>query len=101
MNNVIAFFVGCLTFVVMMLLKIPVKKINRVLAEKIESDVDEAYILYKRLNGIIMLIAVMLAVVIYYFVLQWIGEEHFKLCCSLKAGVVAVAFYAVYEQFLE
>jgi len=25
--------------------------------------------------------------------------DHFKWCCSLKAGAVAIAIYAVYEQW--
>lgn len=99
MSITIAFFVGCITFVIMMLLKIPVKKMMFILANIIEVDEDESYILYKRLNGVVILLTIMVAVVCYYFVLQWLGEEHFKLCCSLKAGVIAIALYAVYEQW--
>lgn len=98
MSITIAFFVGCITFVLMMIIKIPVKKMMYILADKIEDDEDDCYILYKRLNGVIILLTIMVAVICYYFVLQWLGEDHFKFCCSLKAGLIAVALYAVYEQ---
>lgn len=99
MNITIAFFVGCITFVLMMVLKIPVKKLTAFLADKIEPDEEEGYILYKRLNGAIILLTIMVATICYYFVLGWLEIEHFKLCCSLKAGIIAIALYALYEQW--
>ncbi len=99
MNITIAFFVGCITFVLMMLIKIPVKKITFFLAGRLEDDEDDRFVLYKHLNGVIILLTIMVAAVCYYFVLGWLGEEHFKACCSLKAGVIAIALYALYEQW--
>lgn len=99
MSISIAFCVGCITFVLMMVLKIPMKKITGFLAHKLEPDEDDAYILYKRLNGVIILLTIMIAIVCYYLVSQWLGIENFKFCCSLKAGFIAIALYALYEQW--
>lgn len=99
MNIAIAFLVGCITFVLMMIIKIPVKKMTGFLATKVDDDEEESYILYKRFNGMLILITMMVSAVCYYFVLQGLGEEHFKICCSMKAGAIAVALYAAFEQW--
>lgn len=98
MNFTIAFFVGSATFVLMMVLKIPIKRLTRYLADR--ANYAESDTLYKRYNIILQVLTMVLACVIYMLVLKWLGEDHFKLCCSLKAGVIAIALYAVYERFL-
>lgn len=98
MNFAISFFVGSVTFVLMMLVKIPVKKATRLLARRAEENRQE--ILRKRYNLILMVLTMVLACIIYTFVLRWLGDTHFKLCCTMKAGVIAMALYAVYERFL-
>ncbi|HKM35787.1 MAG TPA: hypothetical protein VJY54_13755, partial [Lachnospiraceae bacterium] len=99
MNNVIAFFVGSLTFVIIMIIKIPVKKLTSFMADKLSEDEADRVILNKRLNGIIFVLAFTIAVICYYFVLQWLGSDHYKWCCSLKAGTIAIALYALFEQW--
>lgn len=99
MNIAIAFLVGCITFVLMMILKIPIKWLTAYVADKMKPDVEEGYILYKRLNTAIIFLTIIVATIGYYFVFGLIGIGHFKLCCSLKAGVIAVALYAVFEQW--
>ena len=99
MNFTIVFFVGCVTLALMMLIKIPVKMITGRLANRsFEEGKNE--VLYKRLNLVIFVLVFVLACVIYYLVLQWLGETHFKFCCSLKAGVIAIALYSVFERFM-
>ena len=84
MNSVITFFVGCAAFAVMMLVKIPIKKLNWELAK---SELQ-----YKRLNIFLIILTFLVALV-------WLGETHFKLCCAIKGASVAMAFYAIYEQW--
>ena len=98
MNIAIAFFVGCLTFVLLMVIKIPFKKINRIVARQAENDEEKAEQLYKHLNIIVIVITMLVATICYFLVLQWLGETHFKFCCALKAGAIAMALYALYEQ---
>lgn len=99
MNMAISFFVGCVTFVLMMFVKIPVKKMTLELAEKVRNNEEEKLLLYKRLNVIVIFVTMMLSMICYYFVLDILGEGHFKMCCSLKAGAIAVALYMVFEQW--
>lgn len=97
MNYAIAFFVGCSTFVIMMLVKIPVKKLTRYLADRNNYEDDK---LYKRYNIVLQLLTIIIACVIYMAVLSYLGDDHVKLCCAMKAGVIAIALYAVFERFL-
>ena len=99
MNFTIAFFVGCITLALMMLIKLPVKAITRRLADD-SSDERGNDIRYKRYNMILFVLVFVVACILYYFVLQWLGETHFKFCCSLKAGVIAIALYSVFERFI-
>lgn len=99
MNSVIAFFVGSLTFVITMIIKIPVKKLTSFVADKMSEEEADRVILNKRLNGLIFVLVFVVAVICYYFVLQWLGSDHFKWCCSLKAGAIAIALYALFEQW--
>lgn len=101
MNMAIAFFVGCLTFVIVMLIKIPLKKLNAKLADVIEVETDREYVLYKRLNVSVILISMLIAMVSYYWVMQLLGLEHIKWCCSIKAGAMAIAMHAIYELLWE
>ena len=50
MNMAISFFVGCVTFVLMMFVKLPIKKINYKLATRVVDNEEEKQILYKKLG---------------------------------------------------
>ena len=101
MNMSISFFVGCITFVLMLFIKMPIKKLNSGLALKAtKTDATERILLYKRLNVVIIFVTMMLSMVCYYFVLKLLGAGHFNMCCSIKAGAIAVALYMVFEQWI-
>ncbi len=59
MNSVITFFVGCAAFAVMMLVKIPIKKLNWELAK---SELQ-----YKRLNIFLIILTFLVAIICYCF----------------------------------
>ena len=99
MNTAIAFFVGCLTFVLMMIIKIPIKKLIFALVERMDHNEDRQYVLYKRWNTVLLIVTVLVAAVCYFYVGLLLEIDHFKWCCSLKAGAIAIALYAVYEQW--
>lgn len=101
MNSAITFFVGCVTFVMMMGIKHPIKRIIFSLTKYFVLDLEKQYIAYKRWNVLLLPITVVVAAICYYFVLKVMAIEHFKWCCSLKAGAIAIAIYAVYEQWFE
>ena len=101
MNMAIAFFVGCVTFVLMMIIKIPIKKIIFSVVECVVDDEDRQYILYKRWNTILFFVTLLVAAVCYCYVAVVLKIDHFKWCCSVKAGAIAIALYAVYEQWFE
>lgn len=99
MNTAVAFFAGCVSFVMMMVIKLPIKKLTRMLVEQLEYYEEKRYVLYKRFNGVIILLTIIVAAVCYYLISTILGVKHFKLCCSLKAGMIAIALYAAYEQW--
>lgn len=99
MNMAIAFFTGCVTFVLMLVIKIPIKKLTYRFADRVTSDEESQHVLYKRCNVVIILITMVVAIICYYLVLQVLGEDHFKVCCSIKAGAIAIALYAAFEQW--
>ncbi len=99
MNSAISFFVGCLTFVLMMVIKIPIKKLIFALVERTEYDEGRQYVLYKRWNTVLLGVAMLVAAVCYFCVGTLLEIDHFKWCCLLKAGAIAIALYAVYEQW--
>lgn len=97
MNDAIAFFVGCVTFVSMMLIKIPIKRFIVWLVGG-ETSGDKR-ILIKRCNSILFIVTMIVAVLLYWGLFKILDIDHFKLCCSLKAGAIAIALYAAYEQW--
>ncbi len=102
MNMAIAFFGGCMTFVLMMVIKLPIKKLNHWIAEQFYKDDDEQKLLYKRLNVSIMVTAMLLSMLCYYVVAGMIFEvSNLKWCCAMKGGAIAIALHAVYAQLLE
>lgn len=100
MNMAIAFFVGCITFVLMMIIKIPVKKITAVIAENHAENAEHEYLLYKRYNVVIIFLTMVISMLCYYCVIQVLEIEHIKWCCSLKAGAIAIAIYVIFEQLV-
>lgn len=99
MDSAIAFYVGSMTFVIMMGIKIPVKKVIFLFVKHAVSDESRRDVIRKRCNAILFPVVFLVASVWYYCVLRILGIEHFKWCCSLKAGAIAIAIYAVYEQW--
>ena len=100
MNSAITFFVGSLTFVLMLVIKIPIKKFILAAVKKVEQDADEQYVLYKRWNTVLLVVVMLVAVICYYYIGTILKIDHFKWCCSLKAGAIAIALYAVCDQCL-
>ena len=41
----------------------------------------------------------MIAIICYSLVLQWMDIQHYKMCVAIKGGALAMAFYAIYEQW--
>ena len=99
MNNTLNFLVGCFTFAAVMLLKIPVKKLTWKLARRCSRDEEECCCRYRRYNSVLFLLVTVISVGAYYILYRLMNLDHFKLCCTLKAGAIAIAFYAVYEQW--
>jgi len=101
MNMAIAFFGGCMTFVLMMVIKLPIKKLNRWIADCFFEEDDERELLYKRLNVSIMVVTMLLSMVCYYIVAGMFDIEHLKWCCAMKGGAIAIALHAMYAQWFE
>ena len=99
MNHAITFFVGCVTFVIMFLVKIPIKKCSRAIAERLAYDDNHEERLRRRINLMIYAFTILVSLICYYQILSWLEETHVKLCCALKGSCFAVAFYAIYEQW--
>ena len=91
MNCIIIFFIGAITFALMFLIKIPIKKLT--------NDLTDNYVKRKRMNFIVIIVTIIVAIVSYCFVLVWLGITHFKLCIALQGAALAMAFYAIYEQW--
>ena len=92
MNDKVTFLVGCFTFLTVNFLKRPLKKCNWKLSQ---GNMKQ----YKRRNILIFLLVMAVSVGSYYALYRLVALDHFKLCCTLKAGAMAVAIYAVYEQW--
>lgn len=98
MNNAITFFVGCVTFVLTMGVKIPLKMFTKYMVNRFCWDAEYEEIVRKRVNLLVILLALIIALLC-YTVLQMILElDHFKLCCALKATAIAVSIYYIYEK---
>lgn len=100
MNSAVSFFVGCVTFVLVMWIKCPIKKLTWQLSIRLEDNSEEIRRLYKRLNMIIFIVVVVVAMVVYYILYCTLSLHHFKWCCTLKAAAIAVALYMLYEQWM-
>ena len=98
-TNIFMFLIGGVTFALMLLIKIPIKKCTWDLADRWAVDDEDQRKLFHRLNLILVVFAVLVAVVLYCFILIWMGDSHFKFCCSLKGAAIAMAFYAIFEQW--
>lgn len=101
MNMAMAFFSGCMTFVLMMVIKLPIKKINMALAERFCEEEEEIYLLYKRLNVSIMAVAMLVSIACYYVVAEMMFVSNIKWCCAMKGGAIAIAMHAIYAQLFE
>lgn len=99
MNHSIAFFVGCLTFVIMMLVKVPIKRGVNYLIENSTIDEERNYVYKRRMNFCVIIATFVVASMCYFYVGLLLEIDHFKWCCSLNAGAIAIALYAVYEQW--
>jgi len=101
MNMAIGFFSGCMTFVLMMVIKLPIKKVNRAIAEHFCEEEDEKTLLYKRLNVSIMAVTILVSMVCYYVVAETMMVSNIKWCCAMKGGAIAIALHAIYAQLFE
>lgn len=99
-NDQIMFVVGIITFFIMMLVKIPLKKCTREFASRLAVDDEEEALFYHRFNLIIILFAMIIAMILYCFILLYLGRSHFKLCYCLKAGAISMAIYEVLDQLV-
>jgi len=101
MNMAIAFFGGCMTFVLMMVIKIPIKKINMVLTERYCEDEEKKQLFYKRLNVSIIVVTMLVSMLCYYVVARMFVISNIKWCCAMKGGAIAIALHAIYAQWFE
>lgn len=99
-NSIIMFLIGGVIFVLMPLIKIPIKKCTRDLAERWATDDEDQIKIYHWLNLILVAFTVLIALFLYCIVLLWLREAHFKFCCSLKGIAIAMAFYMLLEQWM-
>ena len=99
MNSAVLFFIGCITFALMMVIKIPIKRMIFLLVERIVVDEERHYIVYKRWNTVLLFVTLLVAAAFYYFIGGILEIDHYKWCCSTKAGAIAIAIYATYEQW--
>lgn len=98
MNSVIVFFVGSAVFCLTYLIKIPIKKFNMRIASHYSDSVNHQRRVYRRMNFTFIILALIMSVIVYYCVLLWLGDTHFKLCCPIKAWATSLAIYSIYEQ---
>lgn len=101
MNMAIAFFSGCMTFVLMMVIKMPIKKVNQMVAGALCEEERERRFLYKRLNVSVMVVAVLVSMLCYYIVAELFMVSNIKWCCAMKGGAIAIALHALYSQLFE
>ena len=82
MQNVLAVFVGILTFLVMLVIRrrIKIKKKNR----------------FFDIAGMVASLAMSIYV---YYLMSGAAGLHYKLCCAYKSWVIALSLLAVYRQF--
>lgn len=100
MNRAIIFCVGCFTFVVMFLIKYPIKKMSKSISVSLGYDGEAGEILRRRLNILVIFFVLLTALASYHQILLWMNETHVKLCCALKGAALAMAFYAIFEQWI-
>ena len=102
MNMAIAFFSGCMTFVLVMVIKIPLKRMNRWVVVHFFEENDEPELLCKRFNVSIMVVAMLLSMLSYCIIGGMIFEmSNLKWCCAMKGGAIAIALHAIYAQWCE
>ena len=101
MNMAIAFFSGCMTFVLMMVIKIPIKKLNLWLSERYCEEDNRQQLLYKRLNVSVMAVTMLVSMLCFYFVSRMFAFSNIKWCCAMKGGAIAIALHAIYAQWFE
>lgn len=98
MNSTIVVWDGIITFVIMLFLKIPVKKCTYYIAKTFAGDSKRQYKLYRRANFAVIVLVFLVSLLVYSLLLLWLESAHFKLCCSMKLGAVAMSIYALFEQ---
>lgn len=97
MHNAVTFLSGCFTFLAVQYLKAPIKKASW--RRACRGGEQGRYGRYRRYNFMIFFLVTAVAMGAYSALYHLVGLDHFKLCCTLKAGAMAVALYAVYEQW--
>ena len=99
MDNLLFVLIGICVFGITFLVKTPVKNVTRYLAyRKVEERGEEyCYARYRKLNLVILLVVLLLSVTLNLMFCVILGNHH-KLCFALKATMVAICLYSVYEQ---
>lgn len=94
-ENEIGIVVGIQVFLLLFLIKIPVKWFHEKIVVR-SRKIDKGR-LFRRLNFTLILWVVFLSVSIYFWICLKLGIHH-KLCCSFKSVAIALTLYAIYEQ---
>lgn len=97
-NNMIMIWVGLVSFAIMLIFKIPIKKWTWDISDRKGRNKEEHRIAFRRYNLILMVFTAVISFVLYCLILLYFGDSHIKLCCSLKGAGIAIALYAVVEQ---
>lgn len=99
MDNLIYVVIGILVFGMTFLIKIPIKNVTRYMAYRKKDEIGEAncHARYRRMNLVILLAVFLLSIMLNLLFCVMLGNHH-KLCFALKAAMVAICMYSIYEQ---
>lgn len=100
-NYTIAAICGLATFLLMLVIKIPVKIITRKIAETRDGSDYDRRVLNKRLNLIIIVLTFLLGFILFWESNNLLKIEHFSMSHAIEAGAFAIAYYALFERFFK
>lgn len=96
MSFAISFLVGSIAFALTLIIKMPVKALTK----RLSMDCYESDVRRKRYNIFIQFLVFVIATFVYWGMSQFIYIDHFKLCSCIRAWVIAIAMYSVYERII-
>lgn len=100
--DIYAFLAGTLTLAIVMILKIPIKKLTRRLADQYAGkpgrDENRRKSVYKRLNGVIFVLAMAVGVSVFAITAVISSQIEFSLGSAALSGLIAIAEYEIIEQ---